>query len=405
MNLETNITKNTNYQYNFDQLISPISCNQFVNSYWEKKVLVIKRNNPNFYNDLLSFDLVDTIIDQHRMTGDNFRIAKQGEGIAPSKFLNADGSYNLNKLYAYYADGYSLVLRYMDQAWSPIKELCFNLRQTISHNVKVNMYLTPPNSEAYLPHTDAHDVLILQINGTKKWNLYDSIYETPLVESIQPRLKKEMLCNLSEVTMDAGDLMYIPRGVPHHAFTTDESSLHLTVGIFPVQMVDYITKSIMTQALGNRNLREALPFGYLNDNSSLQNFISAMNWETIERQIREEVMQTQIQNTLENELTLHQRLLPNKHFKAIDAISSISLKTKFKKQENIFCKVHFESPFCRIIYNGNTIRGPIKIASVFEFVRDCNDVFLLRDLPINNDIHKVKLATKMVRGGLLSIVE
>jgi hypothetical protein len=405
MNEITNISHSTSYQYDFEELINPISLDEFVNRYWEKEDLVIKRNNSTFYKDILSLDLVDTIIDQHRQTGDNFRVTKRNEPIPPYQYLNADGSYNLNKLYAFYADGYSMVLRRIDQFWLPIKELCHNLRQTISHNVKVNMYLTPPNSVAYLPHTDAHDVLILQISGTKHWKLYDTLYETPLVDSLQPILNKDMISNPREVTMEAGDLMYIPRGVPHHAYTLDESSLHLTIGIFPVQMIDFITKSIEVQAYQNNALRKALPFGYLNDNISLQNVLSTMDWEKIGTQIDGEMTQSQVLPILENELGLQQRLLPNKHFKALDAISTISLKTKFKKRKFISCKVQHITPYCRIIYNGNTIKGPIKIVPVFEFIRDLNGVFLLQDLPIENDNHKVKLAARMVRGGLLSIVE
>lgn len=404
MNIKSSTSLSTSYQYEFEQLINPISLKEFVNRYWEKEELIIKRRNSTFYKDLLSMDSIDTIIDQHRQNGDNFRITKSSEPVFPHQYLNADGSYNLKKLYALYADGYSMVLRRIDQHWPSVKTLCHNLRETMSHHVKTNMYLTPPKSIAYLPHTDDHDVLILQISGTKHWNLYDTLYETPLVDSDQPPLNKDMLFNVREVTMEAGDFMYIPRGVPHHASTTDESSLHLTIGIFPVQIIDLITKCIKAQAYHNIDLRKALPFGYLKDDS-LKQSLANFNWKNIETQLAQESIQSQIQNNLENELSIHQKLLPSTQFKAIDSISSISLQTKCKKRTNIYCKVEYRSSSCRIIYNGNIIVGPIEALPVFEFIRDTNNNFLLKDLPIENDNHKIKLVSKMVRGGLVTIIE
>jgi ribosomal protein L16 Arg81 hydroxylase len=405
MNIKEKISSAIGYQYDFEQLINPITLDEFVNRYWEKEELVVKRNNLTFYEDILTLDLVDRVIAMHRQDGDNFRVAKHSKLVPQEQYLNADGSYNLSKLYACYADGNSMVMRRIEQVWFPIGELCHKLRQTFSHHVQANMYLTPPNAVAYLPHTDAHDVMIFQINGTKHWTLYDSIFETPLNFSYQPKLDKDKLPNPRVVKMEAGDFMYIPRGIPHHAFTEDESSLHLTFGVYPVQVIDFLTKSIHMLTSQNKSLRQGLPFGYLNDDNSLQDVMSNVDWKNIIEQMNSESTLSQMQDVLENGLGLEQPMLPNSHFKSMDAISTISLKTKFKKQEFTFCKVQHVAPYCRIMYNGNSIKGLIRVASVFDFVRDNDGIFLLQDLPIANDAHKIKLAARMVRGGLLKIVE
>ncbi len=134
----------------------------------------------------------------------------------------------------------------------------------LSHQSVANMYLTPKNEKALLPHYDTHDVYVLQIHGKKHWTIYDAPQETPLLNSQQPIFKREQLSNPKEITLKAGDLMYMPRGLPHEAYTTDESSLHITIGVYPPQWVDLLTKSIQQMAYSNPQLRKALPVGYLN---------------------------------------------------------------------------------------------------------------------------------------------
>lgn len=392
-------------KYSFEQLIAPLSLEEFVANYWEQKDFVLKRQDSDFYSDLLSMDIIDEILDRHRKNGDNFRVANQQELVEPARYLNADGSYNLNKLYSLYADGFSIVLRRLDQHWLPIKKLCYALRQTVSHHVKANMYLTPPESTAYRPHTDAHDVVILQISGTKHWKLYDPFYETPLVDSPQPAITRDHLSNMREITMEAGDFMYIPRGVPHEASTGDESSLHLTIGIFPVQVMDLLIKSLHIKAYQNRDLRKALPFGFLNDKSQLDNLMQAPLVNAPLSKVAGTADLQQITMTLEEELRHQQPPTPDGHFHSLDQLSAITLDTPLCKRDNIQCTVQKVGPFCRIVYNGNTIKGPTRVASVFEFVQDVEGVFTAGELPIDNDKHRLTLAKRMVRGGLLRVVQ
>jgi len=77
--------------------------------------------------------------------------------------------------------------------------------------------LTPNGEKAFPPHTDPHDVLIVQIAGTKIWYI-----------------KHEGDIG-TEYTMRKGNVLYVPSGVQHNAVTIDSEdpfSLHLTFGIF-----------------------------------------------------------------------------------------------------------------------------------------------------------------------------
>jgi len=253
---------------NFEDLIFPMKPSEFEVNYWEQQALFIERKTAEYYKSLLSIENVDQILDNGRPNGKSLRVVKNQEALSPTKYENSDYSLNLNQLYASYADGYTIVINEVERYWQPLRNLCLNLQDKFNHKTVANMYLTPKNQKALMPHYDTHDVYVIQIHGKKHWKLYDVDYPTPILNSFQPIFQREQLKGEKNITVGAGDILYIPRGIPHEAVTKDESSLHLTIGVYPTQWMDLLTKAIYQLAHTNLNLRQSLPMGFL---SSKQN--------------------------------------------------------------------------------------------------------------------------------------
>ena len=47
-----------------------------------------------------------------------------------------------------------------------------------------------------------------------------------------------------DLTLDPGDTLYLPRGWPHEAFTSDGESLHITVGLHPPTRLDALRAAL-----------------------------------------------------------------------------------------------------------------------------------------------------------------
>jgi ribosomal protein L16 Arg81 hydroxylase len=124
------------------------------------------------------------------------------------------------------------------------------------------LFLTPKNQEALLLHYDTHDVFVLQIHGKKRWKLYNADYKTPVLNSVQPIFQREQLNGERDIAVSVEEMRYIPRSVPHEGFTSDESSLHLTIGVYPTQWMDLLTKAIHHLAHSQLELRQSLPLGF-----------------------------------------------------------------------------------------------------------------------------------------------
>jgi ribosomal protein L16 Arg81 hydroxylase len=386
-------------------LIYPIEFEDFKNNYWEKEVLVIQRGNPEYYESLFSIDDVDVLLDLHRPKGKSIRIVKNQEPLNASKYENADGSLNLNQIYAGYADGYTVVVNEIDRFWKPLKSLCQNTSSFLNHSTVANMYLTPANEKALLPHYDTHDVYVVQVHGKKHWKIYDADYQTPLVNSFQPVFQREQLKNVREITLHAGDLMYIPRGVPHEADTSDESSLHLTLGVYPTQWVDLLMKSVYHLAHSKLELRQSLPLGFRR-NMSASEFIQEVESQ-MTALLQEALVQSNAQGALQlisEDFRMAQQPKGDGHFRHLDNLHEIDESTFLKKRENMSCSVQGIGSAVRIIFPGNVIKGPMQIAPAFQFITEQEGVFKISDIPMLDSQNKIMLAKRLIRGGLLNMM-
>jgi Cupin superfamily protein len=93
-----------------------------------------------------------------------------------------------------------------------------SLEACLLKSVVMTIYHSGPNASALLPHTDSYDVLVLQLEGCKDWEIVQGHAET----------RKE-----TTLTLHPGDVLYIPYNVIHSARTTAgyDSTTHLTIGL------------------------------------------------------------------------------------------------------------------------------------------------------------------------------
>ena len=140
-----------------------------------------------------------------------------------------------------YKEGYTVALRGLEFRYQSIAAIAETLALMFGQpSVGANLYLTPPNSQGLACHFDDHCVFVYQIFGSKQW----TVFSRP--SQLLPRLYDDLhgsdidftKAGRREFFLREGDVLYIPRGFPHEAYTNsgvgDGSpgfSLHLTLSI------------------------------------------------------------------------------------------------------------------------------------------------------------------------------
>ena len=128
-----------------------------------------------------------------------------------------------------------------------------------------NVYLTQAGSRAFDLHYDPYDVIILQLGGAKEWRVYQRVDEMPTpMHSVGTNIDRARVAAPAiETTLEAGELLYIPRGFVHEAWTDDRFSLHITLGVVMRTYLDVLGRMIEAAGWRSAKLRESLPPGAL----------------------------------------------------------------------------------------------------------------------------------------------
>lgn len=87
-------------------------------------------------------------------------------------------------------------------------------------------FFSQRGNEAYKGHQDLDDVLVIHLEGEKRWHLFERRQRKL---SNKGGLSKEQMGKpLSEVVMQPGDALYLRAGTPHICQTTGACSLHIS---------------------------------------------------------------------------------------------------------------------------------------------------------------------------------
>jgi hypothetical protein len=128
---------------------------------------------------------------------------------------------------------------------------------------QINVYLTPPERVGFPPHFDITDVFVLQCSGKKAWKIfhdYSHRVELPLMETAWNPDRFKPSGKIEDITLEPGDVLYMPRGVMHQASCEECESLHLTISIVPLTFADLIAKMLRAVAEGDLDFRRRVPW-------------------------------------------------------------------------------------------------------------------------------------------------
>ncbi|MEO8300208.1 MAG: cupin domain-containing protein [Rhizomicrobium sp.] len=244
----------------FDQVIAPLQRNAFLTDHWEKSWLHVQGAADRFGN-LLSWDDLGAILENTRIAPPHIRLSKDGHSVAPELYIHTPpGAGNPpqvdpGRLVAQLADGATLILYGVEDLAPKVRALSESFRDTLSARSHVNLYASWRRENGFDLHWDAHEVMVLQLHGRKQWQIFAPTQDWPLDAGVPPRPTGAPVW---DGLLNAGDVLYLPRGWWHVAHAVNEPSLHLTFGIAPMHGLNLLNW-MATRLRGNSDLRRNLP--------------------------------------------------------------------------------------------------------------------------------------------------
>lgn len=160
-----------------------------------------------------------------------------------------------------YEEDHGLVLNGAHSYIDAVQLMAGELEQDQGCLVRSNVYRTVAGTFAYPLHWDTHGLVVIQLAGAKKWDLFAPVYDRPLQGQtmgvvVAPEI--DMANPTQTVELHAGDVLYLPRGWGHRVITTGDESVHMTFGFHPkseLDLLDIAMRQVREELAGDHRFR------------------------------------------------------------------------------------------------------------------------------------------------------
>jgi hypothetical protein len=366
-----------------DRALAPVEGESFLAEHWERKPLVVPRAEKGRFDELLSVRDVERLLTETGIRTPGFRLVKAGATIAdcttdlPWRPAPFTGVADVRRVLAEFEAGATIVLQGLHHSWLPLARYCRLLEAFLGHPAQANAYYTPRGSQGLPVHHDTHEVISLQVAGEKRWLVYEPVLELPLKSQ---RYRSELGAPgepVLDVTLRAGDTMYLPRGWLHQALTSGSDSLHITVGVNVRRWIDEARAELDLQER-ERAFRETI------DRDEPPE-LPALDPGTVRARARERFVRSR-------------RPILDGQLSELRALDELTVETELERRDTVIAELHGT----RLVFEGREIGFPERLGAELEFLVMTEKPFRAADLPGSLDAAgRLVLVRRLVREGFL----
>jgi hypothetical protein len=363
--------------------VEPLDIERFLAEHWERKPLVVPRAEEGRLDDLLSVRDVERLLTETAIRTPAFRLVRAGETVAgyttdlswrPSPFT---GVADVRRVLEEFERGATIVLQGLHHNWLPLARYCRHLESFLRHPVQANAYFTPAGSQGLPVHHDTHEVISLQVAGTKRWLVYDPVLELPLKNQRYRSALGEPGEPVLDLTLAAGDTLYLPRGWLHQALTSEDDSLHITVGVNVRRWVDEAHAAL-------EDAESELPFRQTIDAEEPPG-LPELDADAVRLRARERFVRTR-------------RPILDGQLSELRALPSLTTEDELERRDTVIADLDGT----RLVFEGKTLRFPERLAPELQFLVTAEHPFRASELPGDLDGDgRLVLLRRLVREGFL----
>ena len=364
--------------------IEPFEAERFLAGYWERQPLVVPRGEEGRFDDLLSTRDVERLITETGIREPAFRLVKAGETVSgytsdlswrPSPFT---GVAVVHRVLEEFERGATIVLQGLHHLWLPLARYCRHLEAYFGHPVQANAYFTPAGSQGLPVHHDTHEVISLQVAGSKRWLVYEPVLELPLKNQRYRSALGEPGEPMLDITLRAGDTLYLPRGWLHQALTSDEDSLHITVGINVRRWIDE-ARAELDAAEGELAFRQTI------DSEEPPPELPSLDADAVRARARERFVRSR-------------RPILDGQLSELRALGTLTAADELERRDTVIAELDGTT----LAFEGKSLRFPERLATELEFLVTTEAPFRASELPGELDeAGRLVLVRRLVREGFL----
>ena len=357
------------------------------------------RDEEGRFDDLLTSQEIEQRATSGALRHPAFRVVKESEKLTRADYAEDipwssgpfSGTARTERVAAEFENGATIVLQALHLNHPPLAVFCRHLERELGHPTQANAYYTPPTAQGFKVHHDTHDVFCLQVEGEKRWLVYPPVLPLPLKNQKYSAELGEPGEPVLDVTMRAGDTLYLPRGWLHQAMTSDTASLHLTVGVNVATWADAVRAALDEAAREEVELRR----GVHGDGVAPDGLLDLL----AVRLTPDAVISRQRSSFVES-----RRPVREDAFEQVRALPELEVDTALRRRETVIADLVVDDEGASLVFEGKRVHFPARIADELAFLLAVDGPFRLADIPGPLDEQgRLVLGRKLVREGFLRI--
>lgn len=188
---------------------------------------------------------LDDLLELDALPAGLVRMTRPGQGLASSSYTRPSGTgsadvvVDRSKIMQLFRSGATLTINDLQRVSPPALELVRLLGTTFACRSEATAFATPAGRSGFAPHADELGVVVVQSEGTKNWRVWPTDLAGPRTRATFT--DDELGDPILQVTLEPGDVLYLPQGTPHAAAATHDQSVHLSLGLRPLSWNDVVS--------------------------------------------------------------------------------------------------------------------------------------------------------------------
>jgi lysine-specific demethylase/histidyl-hydroxylase NO66 len=379
-------------------LLAPLTVETFLTEIWGQSHYHVSRNCAEYFDTIFGGSAsVDQLLGLFRPDLSLVRLVRGNDKKEPYHYRRSDGGLDVARIGHDFADGYTIVLESIHRYVRAIASLLHGIEVELNFATQVNAYFTPPESQGFVPHYDEHDVLIMQIRGSKIWHLYDGIDVPPRAAMRHEPVAADALPSPTDVLLEVGDVLYLPGGRVHAAEATSEVSVHLTVGVQAPTLLLLVTRALNSLSNSDDRVHTQLPPRYLDD-PDVQDALGVLVRDVVEALEQPSAISAGL-GSLADDLVRRGQSPPVGQ--AITNAIGIDDQVRVVKYQPLFSRVTETSDGVALHFAQLVVNAAPDHSEALQFVSKTTEPFRVCDLPGLPAAQQIELARTLIANGFL----
>ncbi|MGX9522953.1 JmjC domain-containing protein [Vibrio mediterranei] len=227
-------------------------------------------------NRLLEKDIID--YPRIRLANNNNELARGYKGFV-SHTLSVTGEksphVNRYRLYKALQDESTLIIDRCQAYFPKVESLVEQFSRLLKCRASANLYATWASTPSFGVHFDNHDVIAIQIEGSKLWEIQHPTHPYPMLSEKSFDFEPPLGAPDFKMVTEPGQAIYVPAGYWHNVKSQSERSLHISFPIIRPRKIDVI-KTFLDTLVRYDEMRMPISFAPdSNERSELQHILQS----------------------------------------------------------------------------------------------------------------------------------